>query len=283
MLARHTAILFSLFFPLFCYPAFADADQQGEEVAHRTLTAIGTLTPLFKSTLGSVVSGRVEAVYVEVGDSVTKGQPLLVLDQAFFEIAVAEAKVALESAKIEGEDAERNFERMKKLFEKPEGQMPSISQKRFEDAKTHLEQAQAGLERAAESLKKAKKNLTEATIKAPYDGVITKRLVHPGEPINATPVTKLLEIVSIDSLYIEFSLPQVYTTFVRKGTPVHVTIEGTEMKEGRAVIDSIFPDIDEKTRSIRCRATIPNPSRMLHPGALVRLLIPIEEIECASS
>lgn len=294
MLAKKNTILLSLLFAFLGPHLMALAGQEeGNVEARQSFSAIGTLMPQYKSMLGSVVSGRVDAVFVDVGDFVTKGQPLLALDQTFFEIAVSEAQTAVGAATIERDDALRNLDRMKKLFEKPEGQTPSISQKRFEDAQTRYEQAQTGQRRAEEALKKAKKNLEEATIRAPYDGVVTKRLACPGEPINATPVTKLLEIMSLDELYVEFSIPQVHMAFVKRGIPVLLGIEGTLCHDVEAKIDCIFPDIDEKTRSVKCRATIKNPERTLHPGALVHVVIPYtnnssvclcitEETACAS-
>jgi membrane fusion protein (multidrug efflux system) len=251
--------------------------EEGETIENRTISAVGTLYPNYKSSLGSVVSGKVDKIFVEVGDSVKKGQPLLALDQTFFEIAVEETQSALSAAKIEEEDAARNYERMKKLFDKPEGQSPSISQKRFEDAKTRFDQAQVGIQRAEEALRRAQKNLDEATIKAPYDGEITKRLVHPGEAVNATPVTRLLEMLSIEDLYVEFSVPQLHMAHLAIGTPVLLNIEGSGCDKVHATIIRIYPDIDERTRSVKCRADVKNPDRTFHPGALVRVSIPLKE------
>jgi membrane fusion protein (multidrug efflux system) len=269
-----------LFASLSLFSAVSAKDS--EVIEQHTISAVGTLYPLYKSTLGSVVSGRVDEIFVEVGDGVTKGQPLLTLDRSLFVIAVAEAQAAVSSAKVEVEDAGRNYDRMKKLFEKPEGRAPSISQKRFEDAKTRHEQAEVGVQKAEEMLKRAQTNLNESTIKAPYDGVITKRFVHPGEPVNATPVTKLLEMLSIDDLYVEFSVPQLHMSHLQVGTPVLLDIEGSFCENIPATINRIYPDIDERTRSIKCRAVMKNVDRKFHPGALVRVVLPLKEAARAS-
>ena len=257
-------------------PIVGQAEESTTIVPH-TLSAVGTVYPLYKSTLGTVVSGKVDKIFVEVGDSVKQGQALLTLDQSFFVIAVAEGEAAVSSAKVELDDAARNFERMKKLFEKPEGQAPTISQKRFEDAQTRYLQAQVALQKAEESLKRAKTNLNESTVRAPYDGVITKRLVHPGEPVNATPITKLLEMLFIDEVYVEFSVPQLHMSHLQVGLPVLLEIEGALHEKVEATISRIYPDIDEKTRSVKCRSVIANSSRKFCPGALVRVGIKLKE------
>ena len=245
----------------------------GLQARIHSLSTVGTVYPQHKSSLGSIVSGRIEEILVDVGDPVTKGQEIIRLDTRLFTIAVSEARQAVEAAKIELADADRNFERMKKLFEKPEGQTPSISQKRFEDAKTRYDQALIAVRRSEEILKHAEVNLQEATIRAPYNGIVSKRLVHPGEPVNAAPVTKLLEIISIDTLYVEYSVPQGQMAKVKLGSPVVLDIDGTSIAPFAASIDLILPDIDEKSRSFTCRSFVDNRNRSLYPGSLARVSI----------
>jgi len=245
-------------------------------VEYKSISTVGTICSEHKSSLGSVVSGRVDEVAVDVGDFVKKGQELIKLDSSFLSIALAEAEETVDSAKVELTDAKRNFERMKKLFNKPVGQNPSISQKRYEDAEARFAEAVVSEKRAEENLKRAATNLKEATIRAPYDGVITKRFVHPGEAVNATPVTKLIEIMSIDKLYVEFSAPQSQLSKLHVGSPVTLNIEGTSRGQYSAKIDMICPDIDEKTRSVKCRTYLDNTDRTLHPGSLVRVTIPLD-------
>ena len=251
-------------------------------VEHQSISTIGTIYPQYKSSLGSVVSGRVDEVFVDVGDSVKKGQEILNLDTSLYSIAVSEAEDAVESSVVEKIDAERNFDRMKKLFDKPEGQCPSISQKRFEDAKTRYEQAVVGEKKAGEALKRAVTNRNEATILAPYDGMITKRLVHPGDTINTAPVTKLMEIISIELLYVEFSIPQMQISNVHVGSPIVLDVEGSSCGKCSATIDVMYPDVDEKTRSIKCRTNLKNSDRKFFPGSLVRVCIPLKESASAS-
>ena len=98
-------------------------------------------------------------------------------------------KPILETAKIEMLDAEKNFLVMQKLWQKPEGEAPSIPLKRFEDAKAKYEQATA--QAAQENYNRAQLYFEEATIKSPYDGVVTKKIVDVGETIATQPVTNV--------------------------------------------------------------------------------------------
>ncbi len=247
----------------------------GEQVEPTTYKTIGTVYPQYRSVLGGQVAGYVKDVCVEVGDKVVKGEVLLKLDPTLFSIAVAEADTACDLARIECDDAERDFARMKKLFEKPEGETPSISQKRYEDAKSRWDKAKVCLHKAEETLKKSRQNEEDTNIKAPFDGVITKRFVHPGEPVTVTPVIKLIEVVSAKHPFVEFSVPQQYISLIQTGTKAGVRLEGVSGDVFFVSIDRIYPDIDEKTRAFKCRATLPEPLGK-YVGALAQVCIPLE-------
>lgn len=243
-----------------------------EGVEHESYKTIGTIYPQYRSVLGSQVSGHVEHILVDVGDKVKKGDVLLRLDPTLFSIAVAEAESVAALSAIECQDAERDFGRMKKLFEKPEGEQPSISQKRFEDARSHAEKAKIALHKAEEMVKKAKQNMDDTNIKAPFDGVITKRFIHVGESVTVAPVSKLIEVLSIEHPYVEFSVPQHYLHAIHKGSEISLHIEGVSEEAEHASIDRIFPDIDEKTRAFKCRATLPEAFGY-YAGALTEVTI----------
>jgi membrane fusion protein (multidrug efflux system) len=257
-------LLFVNLFGLLFVCTFALAEQ-----TH--FSTIGSIHASAQSKLGSQVSGRVEQIFVEVGDAVKKGQPLLKLDTVFYENDYAQENALLELAKIELIDAEINLNRMRNLWEKPAGVTPSISQKQFEDAKTRFVRAGAQLKKAQESLNRAKVSLDEATIKAPYDGIITDKFVDAGEAITATPAMHLVEIEAIDMLYLDFSIPQSCLSFVKVGTPVLFEIEGVSGGKSEAKIERIYPSLDESTRSVKCRAIIKHPG--LRPGLLAKIEI----------
>lgn len=244
---------------------------QDTHVSSKSLSAIGTIVPKHTSILSSRVSGRILEVLVDAGDEVKKGDILLKIDPLFFEIDVALAEAERTSAKVSLADAELHFQRMSKLWHKPEGISPSISKKQFEDANVRYEQEKAHLQEAEESLKKAKANLDETLVKAPYDGIITKRLVHPGESVSEDATKGLIEIESIDQVYIEFSIPQTALSDVHAGSPFTFVVDGAPQEKHEATIALIYPHIDEKTRSAKCRATIDNAKRKLTPGALVHI------------
>lgn len=244
-----------------------------QKVQPKIFSAVGTIFPKFTSGLGSRVTGRILEVNVDVGDLVKKGAPLLTIDPLFFKIDLSLAEAQLASAKVDLRDAEINYKRMSKLWNKPDGMSPSISRKRFEGADVCYQQEQSHVQQAEEMLKKAQALLDETIIKAPYDGVITERLVHPGASVTADSHQKLLEIESCETMYVEFAIPQALLTRIHLGTPIRLHETGISQEEKKASITLISPHIDEKTRSIKCRATLDNSKHDLHTGALVTVQV----------
>lgn len=236
-----------------------------------TVQAVGTVYPRYTCILSSQVAGRVEEVYVDVGDQVKKGAPLVKLDPIFFKINVFAKEAVLSACQIDLRDSKVQLERMKKLWQKPEGETPSISQKRFDDAKTTYEKAIVSVKQAEAGLKKAQVELDEAVIKAPFDGVITERLVDPGVTIAAGPQTKLLELQSHDFLYVEFPITYRDLCHVQEGNQVF--LEAEEKMTAAHTIDRIYPHIDPETRTITCRVTVCDDALKLRPGALVKVRV----------
>lgn len=284
---------------------------------HQTTSAVGSFRARQTTMLGSQVSGRVDAVLVDVGDVLREGEELVRLDPVFFQIDIQQREADLEAAtvKLAGgreslktlqaevqvaqtalAEADLEYTRMKNLWEKPSGETPSISKQRYDAGRFAHEQAKArlsaaesrvaeqeaklrefesGIKQAEEALRYAKERLEEATIRAPYDAVVTRRLLDPGEPVTATPVTHILEIQEAGTLYLEYSLPQELLSAVREGTPITFDAEGMLESdgEGQALINIVYPTLDESTRSFRCRSIVANSSLTIRPGMLARVQV----------
>ncbi len=243
---------------------------------------IGSIRARQTTRLGPQVSGRVKEVLVDVGHYVTKGQVLVRLDPAFFEIdiqqreaAVKSAKGALAAAEADLVFRQRELDRQKDLHDRGAG-----STKEYDDARTAFDRALASrdeqrgkLAEAEQRLRYAKQSLAETEILAPYDGVITARLVDVGEPAPTMPPTQVLEIQEVNTLYLEFSLPQETRERVKEGTPLEFEVEGVPGGVGIATVDTVFPAIDAATRSFRCRAVISNTTRRYQPGMLAKVRV----------
>lgn len=250
----------------------------GRETLRQYAPAVGNLLARQTTRLGTQVSGRVQSVLVDVGERVTSGQELVRIESTFFEIEVAQKNADVEAANVALAEAELNWNRMKNLWEKPEGQEPSVPRRLYDDAKSRHEAARARMKQAEEALRYAQERLRETVIRAPYDAVVTRRMADPGEPVTSTPITHLLEVQQVGKLDLEFSLPQEMLVRVKPGTRVEFDAEGVEVGAGESTIATVFPAIDETTRSFRCRAIVENAAGKFRPGILVRVRVLEREV-----
>lgn len=216
------------------------------------------------------------------------------------EQAIHTAAAEVEHAQAAGQDAALALERMRALWEKPAGEAPSIPRSRYDaalfgqqeaaarlrsaesrvaEAQARVAEAAVGVELAAEAQRFSAQRLRKAVVVAPYDGVVTARLVDPGEPVTAAPVTHLVEVQETSALYLEFALPQELLTSVREGTPVRFAAEGVVDGAERGEVALVFPTIDPATRSFRCRVVVDGASGRHRPGMLVRVQVTTRQLE----
>jgi membrane fusion protein (multidrug efflux system) len=223
--------------------------------------------------MGAQVSGRVLEVLVDVGDRVKKGQVLVRLDPSFFQIECEQNKAILDGAIVARQDAEINYNRMKNLWEKPGNEPPSISKKLYDDAKLLYNRASSKVKESEAALKYSKQRYDESVIRSPYDAVVTRRMVDPGEPVTSAPTTYLLELQEVDTLELDFSLPQKMLSYISKGNEFEFTVEGINKGTGSGKIAVVFPTIDENTRSFKCRAYIDNANGRYCAGLLANVRV----------
>ena len=253
-------------------PAFA-------EVEHASVVdsypVVGTLRPNLITTISAQISGRVQEVLVEAGDSVEKDQVLLKLDPILFVIENKKQLAEVELAQVAYEEAELEFKRMKNLWEKQNGAKPSIPQKQYDDAHAKLRQKKIMLEQARIELEESQEQLKETQIKAPYKGIVVKRWVDPGETVTSNPIVPLFEIIDPSKLILEFSLPQEKLSMIRPGLMIIAKVEGQkEYIEGK--IEKVIPQIEEANRCFKCRAIINNDHFLLKAGSYVTAKIQLD-------
>jgi len=241
----------------------------------RVVPAIGTFRARQTTRVGAQVSGRVEAVLVDIGDAVKKGQDLVRLDPELFRLDVAQREAELAAALAAMEEARLHYERMRKLWEKPAGEDPSISRRQYDDSVTRRDAASARVKQAEAALGYARQRLDETTIRAPFDGAVTRRFVDPGEPVTSMPVTPLVEVQETGVLELDFALPQELLGQVRPGTPVTYEADGI-IGTGVGAVSVVFPALEESTRSVTCRMLVDNANGRLRPGLLARVRVSMD-------
>ncbi len=206
--------------------------------------------------IASRISSRVITLNVDEGASVTKGQVLATLDDSIV-AAQKDAAAAMYS------NAQDIYNRSKNLFGSS-----SISQQQFDLAR-------ANFISAASQLKQAEVMMQEATVTAPWDGVILKKYVEIGEL--ASPNAPLFTLGDIGTAKVTIYVPLKEMELVKYGDSAKVSIDALDKKIFNGKITFISSDAeftpknvqtkDERIKEVfRLEVTVPNPDHILKPG-----------------
>jgi RND family efflux transporter MFP subunit len=227
------------------------------------VTAVGEIVATHHAEIAAEVDGRVTELLVEEGAAVDADQPVLLLDPAKrrLELDRAEARVVEAVAQVEND--RRRVARQRELFDQR-----IASQSTLDEAETALRLSEAKLTAARAALGVERRALHEATVRAPFAGLVVERKVSLGEYVRMG--EPLVEIVSLDPVEVEFRVAEVDSSFVRPGQEVNVTVAPYPDRVFPAKVDVISPTIDPRTRTLRVKAALDNSDGLLRPGLFAR-------------
>jgi RND family efflux transporter MFP subunit len=246
------------------------------------LVATGTIFPAHESKIGPKISGTIEIVYVDEGDTVRKGQPLVQLDQKNLLIAVRQGQAAvrvaeaqLKEAEVKGENLRKERERLAHLLTKN-----VISQQKYDDIDTAYSMALTGMEviraqilSSRENLAMAEQKLSDTVIVAPFSGLVVKRFINQGEFVSTMPPSPLFLMMNINTVKTEIGLPEIHIARVHIGNPVDVTVDTYPGSIFKGRVSTINPMVDPVSRAFTVKVAIPNKDHRLKPGMFARVTI----------
>ncbi len=166
------------------------------------------------SSISFEVPGNVQTVKVEVGENITKGQVLAVLDDRTFQMSVAAAQAAVGRAEVERNDARSELDRLRKAAGINPG---AVSQRSIDQAETQFNSARKNLRYHNSQLDLARRDLERTVLKAPFDGVVATRLVDPFQQVALGEV--LFDLYVESAMEAAISVPESEIDWVRLGLP----------------------------------------------------------------
>lgn len=221
-----------------------------EEAWEALLSAVGSIAAVKGVAVSNEVAGLVSRIHFESGSHVKKGELLVELDTN-----VERAQLA--SARARAKLAELSLERARALFVSN-----SI-------ARADLDAAQSGWASATADADAIEAQIARKSVRAPFAGRLGIRAVNLGQYLSpGTPVTSL---ETIESVFVDFTLPQEQLAVLEVGAPVRVAVEADAREPLDGTIAAIDPAVDPITRTIKLRATVPNEQERLRPGMFVRV------------
>lgn len=216
----------------------------------RSVLVSGPVSAFEEMQLGVELSGqRVTALNVDVGQSVRKGQVLLTLDHRTLDSELAQAEASLRQAQASLSLAQVSYERGAKLAAQQLISAGNLDELRATRVQA---EAQAATARAGRDAARLRRDFAE--LRAPADGVISKRLVQPGQVVAAG--NELLRLIRDGRLEWRAELPEDQLSLVAVGNTVELT-HGGQVIAGR--IRAVSPGVDGQTRTGTVYADLPEP------------------------
>jgi membrane fusion protein (multidrug efflux system) len=225
----------------------------------QALTLTGTLLPNRRSDVAADAAGKVAFAPVERGMMVAAGATLVRLDRRSAALASEEARAVADVARTQQSAAETECARAEKLWS-----AGAINDAEHDRATAQCAAARSQAAAASARARLAGKNLGDATVRAPFRGLVADRFVNQGEYVR--PDTRVATIVEIDSLRLELSVPEAAVGVIQKAGDVAFQVAAFPGESFRAKVRYIGPAVRRQTRDLLVEAMVPNKDHRLLPG-----------------
>ena len=277
----------------------------------RVISVTGSLTPDETVTINSEVVGKVTSIRFDFGQAVRKGDVLAEIDKQEFQIQLERSKAALAQAlarlglvpgqenipptstagmrlaEAQLEDAKFKYESAAKLVKSGD-----ISQERYTELEKAYRARQAAFESSRDELrtqwalmeslradvKLAEKRLNDATMRAPFDGIVSQKHVSAGQYLKDN--MPIVTLVKTNPMRLRVEVPETASGVVKVGTLLTFTTDAIPGKEFQAVVRQLNPSLDSKSRSLTAEARFTASDSRLRPGMFAQVnLVLAREVE----
>ncbi|SDP91256.1 RND family efflux transporter, MFP subunit [Phyllobacterium sp. YR620] len=249
------------------------------------LETTGTTASINSTALVARVQGFIQSINYRDGDAVKAGTVLFVIEPEPYQLALDQANAAKASADAALKQSQAEFERQKALVAKT-----FATQQDLEKAEAARDANIAAQQQATASIQQAELNLSYTQVKAPFDGVVTARLVSVGELVGPNNVSTLASIVQFNPIYVDFNVSEkevlrVRATMQKRGVttqdlkkiPVEIGLQTEKGYPHVGALDYAAPIITANTGQLAVRGVFDNENRQLLPGYFVRVRVPLFE------
>ncbi len=218
----------------------------------QTIDAVGTVKAVNGIALTTRASGIVDSIHFDSGDTVSKGQLLLTLDNT-------EDRATLSALQAAAHLAEENFQRYQRLYKKG-----SISKSQLDQMRSKRNQARA-------QAKAQKARVGFKRIEAPFGGRLGIRQVDLGQYV--APGTTLVTLQSLSPIYVNFAVPAQKLPILEKGLEVEARIDSQPGEVFVGKINAVEPGVSASTRNVSVQAVFDNKKQQLRPGMFASISI----------
>jgi membrane fusion protein (multidrug efflux system) len=228
--------------------------------------AIGNLKAYEEVAASSQLEGLVTRIYVDEGSPVSKGKVLAHIDDTDYRLDAQRNEAALKQTEATLANTKIEHQRKNALFKEQ-----LVTQQQFDDVATRLALADAEVDRAKAALSLAREKLAKTRIHSPLQGFVKEKKVATGDYVrNGTP---LFSLIRIDPVKLLFAVTEKDVGKIRVGQDVHFRVDSLPGRDFQARVNIIYPNLEEKTRTLQVEALASNRDGILKPGLFSRVVL----------
>ena len=228
----------------------------------------GSVEAVNKSTISAQTSGRIMEINFDVDDYVKAGSVIVRFFDTEHIARLKQAESALMAASARKLAAAQTFKRTKTLFKNG-----TVSRATFETAKSNFDAAVASQDSAKAALQQAREQLSYTVVRAPYSGFVVQRHVQIGEIANVG--QPLMTGFSLEKLRVKADVPQQFARAIRNGNKA--IVYGPDNSQIQASDLTVFPFADPKSNTVTVRIALPDGTKSVFPGMLVKTAFKVGE------
>jgi RND family efflux transporter MFP subunit len=232
------------------------------------LTASGYVVARRKAVVSAKIQGRLSELRVEEGSVVREGQTLARLESSDYEAAVARSRAAVQRAEADLAENRRQLRLADDM-----AKQKVISDDQREAAGSRVRIAEAVLAQAAADLSFAEAQLQNTVIRAPFGGVVVKKMAEVGESVAPIPPGvnistssgAIVALADLQTLEMEADVAKANVAKVASGQPAEVTVEAIPDRRYKAVLRQVIPTADRTKATVMVKVTILDKDKDLKP------------------
>ena len=228
--------------------------------------SVGTLKPYEEVIVSSEVDGILRSIRVDEGSPVSRGQLIAEIKDTDYRLDAERAEAVLKQAEAGLANANQEHQRKEALYREE-----LVTKQQFDDISARLALAQGDLERAKSGLAMAREKLSRTKVFAPMAGIVKEKKVTAGDYIRNG--TNLISIIRTDQLKLSFSVPEKDVGSLMEGQDIIFTADSFPGREFQGKVKTLYPNLDEKTRSLPVEALVANHDGSLKPGFFTRVTL----------
>jgi membrane fusion protein (multidrug efflux system) len=224
----------------------------------RTIDYTATILPFEEVNMAPSTPGRIDRIYVEVGDKINKGDELFLMD-----------RTQLYQQKVQLANLEKDLSRLDTLLKSG-----SAKQQLYDQMKAQYEVLKTNVEFMEQN----------TLLKAPFYGIVTGKYFEDGEMYSGTPTTTsgraaVVTVQQVNPLKVNVGISEQYYPLIRKGMKAEIIADVYSSEKFTGTIFRIAPTINPATRSFIAEIEVPNRNDLLKPGMFVRVSMDLGEVE----